>query len=175
MTPRLLFLAASLIVLAGPALAADAGGADEAPVSTASQTTDQKIAAWLNDSKPSAQAQAPDDGRGEPLPDGPAAKPERKIHGEVGAGIGTGGYRSAYGVVNIPIGKSSSVTVAASTGRNIPYYGGGPWGYYSPAAPGVGADCVCREAPDGSQQCRVAHAASRFDAQLAESACLAQH
>jgi len=168
MTPRLLFLAASLALLAGPAMAADAG-ADGGPVSTASQTTDQKIAAWLDD-KPAPLPAARDDGRGEPLPDNPDIKPERKIHGEVGAGIGTGGYRSAYGIVNIPIGKSSSVTVSASTGRNIPYYAGGPWAY-GPAGPGISADCVCRQAPDGSEQCRVAHAASRFDASLAETAC----
>jgi len=168
MIPRLLFLAASIAVLASPALAADAG-ADGAPVSTASQTTDQKISAWLND-KPAALPAAPDDGRGEPLPDNPDAKLPRQIHGEVGAGIGTGGYRSAYGVVNIPIGKSSSVTVAASTGRNIPYYGGGPWAY-GPAGSGISADCVCRQAPDGSEQCRVAGAASRYDASLAEAAC----
>ena len=60
MIPRLLFLAASLAVLAGPALAADTG-ADGAPVSTASQTTDQKIAAWLND-KPAPLSAAGTDG-----------------------------------------------------------------------------------------------------------------
>ena len=166
---RLLFLAASLVILAGPALAADASS-DQAPVSTASQTTDQKIAAWLDDSAPAART--PDDGRGEPLPDRPIDKPDRKVHGEFGVGVGTGGYRSAYGVVNIPVGKSSSVTVAASTGHNdYPYVAGGPWAY-GPAGYGIGADCVCREAPDGSQQCRVARAASRFDAQMAEGACL---
>ena len=169
MIPRLLFLAASLAVLAGPALAADSG-ADGAPVSTASQTTDQKIAAWLND-KPAPLSAAGTDGADEPLRDNPDGRPDRRIHGEVGAGIGTGGYRSAYGVVNIPIGKSSSVTVAASTGHNdYPYVAGGPWAY-GPAGPGISADCVCRQAPDGSEQCRVAHAASHFDASLAASAC----
>jgi hypothetical protein len=174
MTPRFLFLAASLVALSGPALAADAA-ADGAPVSTASQTTDQKIAAWLNDSPPVGPT-APDNSRGEPLRDDQGANPDRRIHGEVGAGIGTGGYRSAYGVVNIPIGKSGSATVAVSTGHNdYPWVAGGPWGYYGPAGAGVRADCVCREAPDGSQQCRVAGAASRFDAQLAGTACEAPH
>ena len=169
MIPRLLFLTASLAVLSGPALAADAG-ADSGPVSTASETTDQKIAAWLDD-KPAPLRAARDDGAGEPLPDRPDGPPARRIHGEVGAGIGTGGYRSAYGVVNIPIGKSSSVTVAASTGHNAyPYGAGGPWAY-GPAGPGLSADCVCRQAPDGSEQCGVVHAASRFDASLAEAAC----
>ena len=168
MTPRLLFLAASLLALGGPALAADAP-ADGAPVSTASQTTDQKIASWLSDAPKVAPAS--DKGRDEPLAYDPADAPPRQIHGEVGAGIGTGGYRSAYGVVNIPIGKTSSATVAVSTGHNAyPWVAGAPWGY-GPAGSGLRADCVCREAPDGSEQCRVAGAASRYDAQLAGTAC----
>ena len=40
--------------------------------------------------------------------------PERKIHGEVSAGIGTNGYRSFYGRVDIPVGTSSMVSLAAS-------------------------------------------------------------
>jgi hypothetical protein len=172
MTPRLLFLAASLLVLAGPALAADAA-ADTGPVSTASQSTDQKIAAWLSDK--SDPVAVPDGRRDEPLADNPDARPDRRIHGEVGATVGTGGYRSAYGVVNIPIGKSSSATLAVSTGHGrYPWVAGAPWSY-GPAGPGVRADCVCHEAPDGSQQCRVASAASRFDAQLAGTACEAPH
>ena len=172
MIPRLLFLA-SLALLATPALAADTG-ADGAPVSTANQTTDQKIAAWLNDRAPDAKV--PDDGRGEPLPDRPDGRPDRQIHGEVGAGIGSDGYRSAYGVVNIPIGQSSSATVAvSSTHGRTPWVAGAPWSYYGPAGPGVRADCVCREAPDGSNECRVAHADPRFAAQIAGTACEAPH
>ena len=174
MTPRLFVLAASLTLLAGPALAGDAPS-DGGPVSTASQTTDQKIAAWLSDAPPTARTKPPKNPSDEPLAYPQDAKPDRQIHGEVGAGIGTGGYRSAYGVVNIPIGKTSSATVAVSTGHNAYPWGAGPWGYYGAAGYGARADCVCREAPDGSQQCRVAGAASRFDAQMAEAACEAPH
>src|SRR5262249_20826883 len=112
MTSRLLFLAAGLAILSGPALAADAP-ADSAPVSTAYRTSDQKTAAWRAAKAPAEVA--PDDGRNEPLPDRDTTKPDRKIHGEIGAGVGTGGYRSAYGVATISIGKSSSATVAVST------------------------------------------------------------
>jgi hypothetical protein len=168
MTPRrALFLAASLALLAGPALAADAAASSGAPVSTASPSTDAKIAAWLDDSK--VQNTGESDGPGA---DGPAPPPDRKIHGEVGAAIGSGGYRSAYGVATIPLGKSSSATVAVSTGRGPwPLVAGGPW-YAGPAGPGIMADCVCREAPDGSQLCRPARAASRIDAEMASASCV---
>ncbi len=169
MSSRLLLVAASLALLSGPAAAAD-GAQDSAPVSTASQSTDQKIAAWLgdrSDTKP-ARTRNPTD---EPLRYPDQGAPDRKIHGEVGAGVGSGGYRSAYGVVNIPIGKSSSATVAISTthGR-VPWVAGAPWAV-GPAGVGIRADCVCREAPDGQQICRVGGAASPMDAQLAEGAC----
>ncbi|HEX4097381.1 MAG TPA: hypothetical protein VHX64_11675 [Caulobacteraceae bacterium] len=169
---RLIPMAAGLVLLAGPVLAqnAPAPSADSAPVSTA-QSTDQKISEWLDDksssdapkttkSKPEDFVRDPGDGKG-----------DRKIHGEFGAGVGSDGYRSAYGVATIPIGKDSSVTVAASTSHGpIPWVAGGPWSY-GPAGYGAAADCVCREAPDGSQVCRVARAASYYDAQLAEASC----
>ncbi len=167
MTQRLLLLlAGSLLALGTPALAADApAGADGGPVSTASQGTDAKIAAWLDDG---AKAKPASD---EPIEDMPPPKPDRKIHGEVGAGIGSGGYRSAYGVVNIPIGKSGSATIAVSTSHGrYPMVAGGPW-YAGPAGPGTLANCVCREAPDGSQQCRPAWAMSPEDAEFAGAAC----
>ncbi len=170
MTPRLILLAASLAFLSAPALAADAGaGTDAAPVSTASQTTDQKIAAWL-DEKPPAPAHAANRSD-EPLRDRGQAQGDGKIHGEFGAGIGTGGYRSLYGTATIPIGKSASVTISAATGRGrYPYVAGSPW-FYGPAGEGLSADCVCREAPDGSEQCHVERAATRVDAELAEGVC----
>lgn len=142
---------------------------DEAPVSTASQTTDAKISAWLDETGKAKGA----DGEDQPRPDAPKTALDRAIHGEVGAGIGSHGYRSAYGVATIPVGQSSSVTVAVATGHGLgPYVADGPW-YAGPAGPGIMADCVCRELPDGSEQCRPANAASRFDAEIAQSACTA--
>ena len=92
----------------------------------------------------------------------------------LGAVVGSNGYRSAYGVATIPIGKSSSATVAISTGSGRgpwPMVAGGPW-YAGPAGPGIMSDCVCREAPDGSQLCRPARAESRIDAEMAGAACV---
>ena len=168
---RLLILAAGLAA-AAPVLAQEpAPSGDAGPVSTASQTTDQKIAAWLGDKAPPAAPRTTRDQPQEFLRDPNEGVPDRKIHGEVGAAVGSGGYRSAYGVANIPIGKSSSVTVAVSTAHGrYPYMAGGAWGL-EPAGVGVRADCVCREAPDGSEQCRVGRAATRLDADLAEGAC----
>lgn len=169
MRTRLLILAAAMAGLAGSALAEDA------PVSTASQSTDQKIAAWLGDAAAPTPTKTTKDQPEEFLRDPSDGRGDRKIHGEVGAAIGSNGYRSAYGVVNIPIGKSSSATVAVSTGHGrYPYMAGGAWGI-EPAGAGVRADCICREAPDGSEQCHVTRAASRIDAELAEGACAAPH
>lgn len=174
MTLRLLALAASLAVLSGPALAADgAPDSSSGPVSTASQTTDQKISAWIGEKAPSTPktTKPPRDRSDEPLRDPGDGGGDRKIHGEVGAAVGSGGYRSAYGVATIPIGKSSSATIAVSTSRGrVPWVAGAPWAV-GPAGEGIRADCVCREAPDGSTICHVARAASPMDAQLAEAAC----
>ena len=170
---RLMLMAAGLVLLSGPVLAQDAPGAkasDSAPVSTA-QSTDQKIAAWLDDKSSSSAPKTTKDKPEDFVRDPDDGKGDRKIHGEVGAGIGSDGYRSAYGVANIPIGKDSSVTVAASINHGrVPWVAGGPWGVY-PAGPDIRADCVCRESPDGSEICHVARAYSSMDAQLAEASC----
>lgn len=166
---RALAFAGALALVAGPAIAdpPPPAASDSAPVSTASQSTDAKIAAWLDDSSKAKSA----DGKDEPVADMAPPKPDRQIHGEVGAAIGSRGYRSAYGVATIPVGQSSSVTVAVSTGRGpYPWVAGAPWGV-GPAGPGIRASCVCREAPDGSEICRPAGAASRLDADMAEAAC----
>jgi hypothetical protein len=109
-------------LLAGAAMAAD----DGAPVATASASADEQIAQWMKDAPP-VDASGEDDGpRGCPA----HAKADRKIHGEVGAAIGSGGYRSAYGVATMPIGDSSSVTVGVATGRGRGSgWGGGGFGY----------------------------------------------
>ena len=49
------------------------------------------------------------------MPDGVTPQDEpRKIHGEVGATVGTGGYRSGYVSAVIPVGKTATVAVAVS-------------------------------------------------------------
>jgi hypothetical protein len=112
--PLMIFAAGVALAGGTSALAAD----ESAPVATASRTTDQKIADWLKDAPP---VEAADDQSG---PEGPPPPPDRRVHGEFGAAIGTGGYRSAYGVVQIPIGKTGSATIAAATGRDR---FAGPW------------------------------------------------
>lgn len=36
---------------------------------------------------------------------------DRGVHGEVGVAVGTGGYRSFYGVVGLPLGDTGGVTL----------------------------------------------------------------
>lgn len=50
-----------------------------------------------------------------------AEGPERKIHGEFGVAIGTGGYRSAYGTAIVPLGKGSVAAFSFESSRNDPY------------------------------------------------------
>ena len=123
-----------LALAAAPAWADPAAGVqaptDAGPVATATHDdTQAKIASWLADSASNA---GEDEVGGCPA----AALPDGKIHGEVGAAIGSGGYRSAYGVVNIPLGKQGDegeVTLAVSQSRGRGWYGreafGGPYGY----------------------------------------------
>ena len=47
----------------------------------------------------------------------PARPRDGKVHGEVGVGIGTGGYRDLYGVAELPFGDSGSAVLAFETQR----------------------------------------------------------
>lgn len=58
----------------------------------------------------------------------PALPQDRRIHGEVGAMIGTGGARGIYGIVGVPIGETGSATFAYSDTRMPAFYGYGPYG-----------------------------------------------
>jgi opacity protein-like surface antigen len=98
---RSALLAASLALVAAPALAAD----DE-PVATASNAKgDEGVA-------------------------GVTARDERKIHGEVSVGVGTGGYRSVYVRSDIPVGETGRVSLAFEDTRNARGYGDYPYGSY---------------------------------------------
>ncbi len=98
---------ASVLALgaAGQALAADADGP---PVSSAgAKDVKAQIQDWVDSApEPLSDRAAPNDG-----PAGPA---DRAIHGEVGVGIGSDGYRDIYGVAMIPLGDKGMATVAAS-------------------------------------------------------------
>ena len=68
--------------------------------------------------------------RAEGLPDNPVL--DRRVHGEVGVAVGTGGYRSIYGVVGVPLGDSGGLVLGYNQERGRGYRGYGP---------GVGSLC----------------------------------
>jgi hypothetical protein len=47
-----------------------------------------------------------------------AGTPDRKIHGEVGVEIGTGGTRAAYGSAVVPLGDTGMAAFAFETDRS---------------------------------------------------------
>ena len=49
--------------------------------------------------------------------DGIAEKPDKKVHGEVFAGVGTAGYREIGGAVCIPVGDHGAVSIAVDYGH----------------------------------------------------------
>lgn len=148
----------SAAVLAGPAFASDddeviataqakpsaqaltaTAPAAPAPVAPVKQlTTQEQIAAFI------AANPGPsyDDGPRGLLPaDRPNDRDEdgkRKVHGEMGVSVGTGGYRSVYASGLFPVGENTTVGVAVSKtdfgkrggGWYDPYYGGGYGGGY---------------------------------------------
>ncbi len=88
----------------------DSQAAPQGPVSTASASdTDRHIAELLQDPDTASARGRASDRDGQDDADGP---PDRAIHGEVGFGVGTHGYREAYGVATMPLGQHGSVTVA---------------------------------------------------------------
>lgn len=87
---------------APPAPAAPPGTDDQSP---------EAIGAWARGVL-AGQSAAPADPARAARPSRCAAPPDRKPHGAVWGGVGTGGYREVGGVVTQPIGDCSSVTVA---------------------------------------------------------------
>lgn len=126
--PVLALAAAALI--ASPTLAADE------PVATASQTpapaavtTSEQIDAFIR-SSPAASVAEPGE------VNGVVSRDDRKVHGEVSVGVGTGGYRSVYVRTDMPVGETGRVSLAFEDTRYG--RGGGPYGYH-PYAHGAGA------------------------------------
>jgi hypothetical protein len=92
-------------------------------------STHDQISRWLAARAPDrAEAQTPlwDDVQ-EPL--------ERKMHGEVSASIGTGGYRDFSAWASMPLGERSELTIGFSQTRNSPWGWGHPYGVYDPSRP----------------------------------------
>lgn len=108
-------LAAAAAMLAIPLMSANVAHAQQpaqpaadAPLSA--DRTGEQIDAWLNEPVHGVA----------PTQDAPPETPvrDRAIHGEVGAAIGSNGYRSAYGVATMPLGPNSDVTVAVAGGHS---------------------------------------------------------
>jgi hypothetical protein len=139
----------SVAALAGPALASDddeviataqakpsaqaltatAPVAPVAPTPVRQLTTQEQIAAFIA-ANPGPEI---DDGPRGLLPADRDENGKRKVHGEMGVSVGTGGYRSVYASGLFPVGENTTVGVAVSKtdfgkrggGWYDPYYGGG--------------------------------------------------
>jgi hypothetical protein len=48
---------------------------------------------------------------------GIVGRQERKIHGEVSVGVGTGGYRSLYARADMPVGETGRLSIAVQETR----------------------------------------------------------
>lgn len=90
-------------------------------------TTEDQIARWIGERKaegPAAEAWA------DPWEEaGP-----RRMHGQVSAGMGTGGYRDFAAAVSLPIGESGTLNLSVSQTKNAPWaypygHGYGAYGY----------------------------------------------
>lgn len=88
-------------------------------------TTEEQVARWLGERKAeTTTAQAWADPWDEPEP--------RRMHGQVSAGVGTGGYRDFAADVSVPIGESGTLNLSLSQTKNAPWaypYGYGPGAY----------------------------------------------
>jgi hypothetical protein len=81
---------------------ATAAGAPAAPT----QASDPQLTRWLKQAPPV-------NGLGDDYQSGVIqTAPDRAMHGEVGLGFGTGGYRDAYAAVTMPVGKTGQLGVA---------------------------------------------------------------
>lgn len=53
--------------------------------------------------------------------DGPAGPDDKKIHGEMGVGVGTNGYREIYGAATAPLPDGGEASIAVDAGQMGPY------------------------------------------------------
>lgn len=140
-------LFAALTAAAGLAVASGAWAQEAistAPVAPSATTpsTVAKVAAPPTSADTAAQIdswikKAPPVDLDDGAPDGvTTSQAPRKVHGEVGVTVGSGGYRSAYAVSVMPIGETGTLTLAVSEAK-----GGrrGGYGYgYGYGGPGFG-------------------------------------
>jgi hypothetical protein len=109
MTPRSL-LPILLCLLAGPALAQTQ--AETVPAPDATQAGVVRLS-------PQEREAAIEQGAARAARDAEHAVPsDRKIHGELGVEIGTGGTRAAYGSAIVPLGDTGVAAFAFETDRS---------------------------------------------------------
>lgn len=113
---RVIAFALTLCLAAPPSL----GRADQ-PVTTASVPASEVVATAAGAPASPAKAVSP---LKRWLQDAPAANgeddqagviqllPDRRMHGEIGFGVGTGGYRDVFAAVNMPVGETGRLGVA---------------------------------------------------------------
>jgi len=85
-------------------------------------TTEQQIGRWLEPARRADLDADPFAGDIGPVDD-------RQMHGEVSAGIGTGGYRSYGAAVSLPVGENGRLDLAYREGKNDYGYGYPGYGY----------------------------------------------
>lgn len=96
-----------------------AAPAQPAATATASMSTDDQIAAYLNEVAAAPPPTSVADAYGGYIP-----YDDRRPHGEVGVSIGTGGYRSIYARQTMPVGKTGTLDVAFAHSRFRGWGGG---------------------------------------------------
>ena len=111
-------MVSTLLALGGAAQAQEA-------ISTAAHAPDGGAPAVVAPTETLRLDDRIDEGPGFLRPQGPCGGPAKTAdgktnttpHGEVWAGVGTHGYREAGGVVCVPLGDSSAVTLAIDAGH----------------------------------------------------------
>ncbi len=108
-----LALAVAATLVAGRALAAE-GSTPDAPVATAPAHEPMGVAEQIEAFIRTSPAAAHTAGDG---PVGVVAD-DRRVHGEVSVGIGTGGYRSFYARTDVPLGDAGRLSIAIAKSRH---------------------------------------------------------
>lgn len=154
----ILALAAALI--ASPLLSAGPASADEPPIATAAPATAagppamsvaDQIDAYLK-SSPVLEVDRPGAVDGVVLD---APTDDRRVHGEVSVGVGTGGYRSVYARTDMPLGESGRLSLAFGDTRYGRGWGQGPGrfdGYGANRGFGSGRDDCLADEPMTSRR-----------------------
>jgi hypothetical protein len=96
-------------------------GAAEQALDPHGLTTDQQIERWVSARTPDVRPFADGEDHG--------GADERRIHGMVEAGVGTGGYRSYGAAVSIPLGENGALNLSVRKVENGLGYGYGGYGY----------------------------------------------